>query len=66
MKVFELMNKLSKLPAGADVEFERITSVEELVKNEIIMDDDGRFYVFTANISDVEEIREDCVRIYGG
>lgn len=66
MRVFELMERLSEMPAGATVEFERITSVEELVKNEVIMDDDGRFYNFNANVSDVEKISDNCVRIYGG
>lgn len=66
MRVFELMEQLSEMPAGATVEFERITSVEELVKNDAIMDDDGNFYIFKTNISDVEEIDGNLVRLYGG
>ena len=65
MRVFELMEQLSTLPAGAEVVFERVTSVEELVTNEVIMDDDGRFYIFKANVSDVEKISDNCVMIYG-
>ena len=66
MRVFELMEQLSGMPAGAKVEFERCTSVEELVANDAIVDDEGRVYVFKANIADVEEIDGDCVRLYGG
>ena len=66
MRVFELMEQLSEMPAGATVEFERITSVEELVKNDAIIDDDGKFYIFKTNISDVEEIDGNLVRLYGG
>lgn len=66
MRVFELMEQLSGMPAGAKVEFERLTSVEELVANDAIADDEGRVYIFKTNIADVEEIDGDCVRLYGG
>ena len=50
VRVFELMKRLSEMPAGATVEFERLTSVEELVKNDAIMDDEGKFYIFKTNV----------------
>ena len=65
MRVFELMEFLSQMPAGAKVEFEEVMSVEKLVTNDAITDDEGRFYVFKTNISSVEKIDNCCVRLYG-
>ena len=59
------MEQLSKMSAGADVRFERITSMEELSKHETLVDYEGVFYIFEVAVSDVEQVDEKCVKIYG-
>lgn len=56
MKVFELMTELSKMPAGAEVEFSCILTIPELIEGGVV-DNDGNdvFYEFRDKIVEVEE-----------
>ena len=56
MKVFELMAELSKMPAGAEVEFSTIMTITELISNGVV-DSDGNnvYYEVRAGIVEVEE-----------
>lgn len=64
MKVFELMNELSKVPAGAEVRFSMITSVEELVKAEPA-DIEGKIcYGINVDVKEVDAASEKTVFIY--
>ena len=56
MKVFELMAELSKMPAGAEVEFSTIMTIPELISNGVA-DSDGNnvYYEVRAEIVEVEE-----------
>ena len=47
MKVFELMQELSKLPAGADVIFSSLMTVEEFIKDGIAdeIDDKAHYHI---------------------
>ena len=56
MKVFELMNQLAEMPAGADVKFSRLTSVKELIEGTNISGpDEEPYYTLEKNILEVEE-----------
>lgn len=57
MKVFELMAELSKMPAGAEVEFSCILTIPELIDGGVQdRDGDDVFYELRAKIAQVEEI----------
>ena len=65
MKVYELISKLSKMPAGADVEFNTITTVEELKTCERVDEtDDDVVYRLAGIIQDIEAIDDTLVAIY--
>lgn len=49
MKVYELIDQLSKLPAGLEVRFRRLLSKEELV----LYDDEPEFYEVALEIREV-------------
>ena len=66
MKVFELMQALSKMPAGADVKFERLTLMEEFIKNDTCDDDEGVCFAFNSSIAEVEQTNLGIVMLYGG
>lgn len=55
MKVFELMAELSKMPAGAEVEFSSILTIPELIDSGGV-DNNGNdvFYELRAKIAQVE------------
>lgn len=56
MKVFELMAELSKMPAGADVEFSTILTIPELTSGGVAdVDGDKVYYELRAKIVEVEE-----------
>ena len=42
MKVYELITELSKLPAGSEVEFATLMTVDEFTKCEIVDEIDGK------------------------
>ena len=55
MKVFELMAELSKMPAGAEVEFSSILTIPELIDGGVQdRDGDDVFYELRAKIAEVE------------
>lgn len=55
MKVYELMQQLSKMPAGATVEFNHLMSIEELTENGVETTDEGTaYYSYTAEIKDMD------------
>ena len=66
MKVFELMAKLAKAPAGAEVEFSHIMTLKEFTEKEIVdSDDGGDMYHISGTISSVES--DECVaKLYMG
>ena len=51
MKVFELMNQLAEMPAGADVKFSRLTSVKELIEGTNISGPDEEPYYTVISIA---------------
>ena len=56
MKVFELMNALAGMPAGAEVEFSTMMTIPELIKNGVDCScDDGKYYQINAEIVEVEK-----------
>ncbi len=56
MKVFELMNALAEMPAGAEVEFSTMMTIPELIKNGAACScDDGEYYQIYAKIVEVEK-----------
>lgn len=56
MKVFELMAELSKMPAGAEVEFSTMITIPELIKNGVECScDNGEYYQVRAKIVEVEK-----------
>ena len=64
MKVFELMNQLAEMPAGADVKFSRLTSVKELIEGDNMSGpDEEPYYTLEKNILEVEE-SESCNVVY--
>lgn len=55
MKVYELMQQLSKMPAGATVQFNHLMSIEELTKNGVETAEEGTaYYSYTAEINETE------------
>ena len=64
MKVFELMNELSALPAGADIEVRGIMTLKEF--EELVQADDGYGdgKIIERKIDSVEEVGENRVYIY--
>lgn len=65
MKVFELMQALSGMSAGAEVKFERMTTMEEFIKNDVF-DDEDVCYVFSASVAEVGQTNPSLVKLYGG
>lgn len=56
MKVFELMNVLAGMPAGAEVEFSTMMTIPELIKNGVdYACDVGEYYQLHAKIVEVEK-----------
>ena len=61
MKVYELMENLSVLPAGARVEFRALVSLEDVSKSE--MNEEGD-YIMNFNIEEVSSINGTLVGLY--
>lgn len=56
MKVFELMNKLAEMPAGADVEISAVMTVEDLTASGVYdTENDKALYSLNRSVSEVEE-----------
>lgn len=65
MKVYELINELSKCPAGAEVEFARLMTLAEFTSCPIVDNIDGAdAYRVAVNVRDVEAINESTVALY--
>jgi len=65
MKVFELMAELAKLPAGAEVEFTKSMTVEDLIKNDTdITDDNKTLYFLSKPIAEVALSASGTVYLY--
>lgn len=55
MKVYELMQQLSEMPAGATVKFNHLMSIEELTENGVETTEEGTaYYFYTAEIEDMD------------
>ncbi len=65
MKVFELMKQLSVMPAGADIEFSTLMTVEEFLKGDRSDEEDKAFYEVRVSVCEAEEASETKVFIYG-
>lgn len=65
MKVFELMEKLSKLPAGAEVEVSNCKTLKEFTKCEIVDNIDSEdLYDIRGKVSQVEPGDDKYVYLY--
>ena len=65
MKVYELINELSKLPAGAEVEFSTLMTLEEFAKSPVIDSIDGKdCYRIEASIKEVEPVSDKLIALY--
>lgn len=60
MKVFELMNHLSKLPSGAEIQFRTIMNLEEFAE----LPKDSEDHIVSLSIEEVEELNDGLVAIY--
>ncbi|WP_251616180.1 hypothetical protein [Senimuribacter intestinalis] len=62
MKNYELMERLSSMPAGAEIEVRAIMTIEEFKNSDIMQEDEeGALYGLTRGVEDVEN---DGNRIY--
>lgn len=65
MKVYELMEKLSEMPSGANVRFRTLMTLQEFSECEVVDSDDGRdCYAVNKTVSDAELTSEMLVTIY--
>lgn len=65
MKVYELIAELSKLPAGSEVEFATLMTVDEFTKCEIVDEIDGKNnYRVKADIKEVMELNKERIVLY--
>ena len=65
MKVYELINELSKCPAGADVEVARLMTLAEFTACPVVDNIDGAdAYRVVVNVSDVDVTDETTVALY--
>ncbi len=64
MRVFELMEQLSRMPAGAEVEVSMLVTVEELIKNDVIECDGEVSYSLKTSIVEVEKVSNGEIYIY--
>ncbi len=66
MKVFELMEQLSKMPAGAEIEFSTAMTVDEFLKGDQSEGDNNEvLYEVRVRICEADEASEKRVFIYG-
>lgn len=62
MKNYELMERLSRMPAGAEIEVSAIMTMEEFENNDIMQEDEeGTLYSLIREVEDVENAGD---RIY--
>ncbi len=61
MKVYELMEQLSRLPAGARVEFRALLSLEDISKFELSEEGD---YIMDFNIEEANSINDTLAVLY--
>ena len=61
MKVYELMESLSKLPAGAKIEFRALLSLEDVSRSEQTEEGD---YLMSFKIQEVSDVHENLVALY--
>lgn len=65
MKVYELITELSKLPAGSEVEFRTIKTLEEFSQCIVAEDVGGKDgYLVSGTIQEVDVINEKLVALY--
>jgi hypothetical protein len=65
MKVYELINELSKLPAGANVEFATVMTLEEFVQCPIVDSIDGKdAYRIAVDIKEAVCIDDALISLY--
>ncbi len=63
MKVYELMAELKDMPAGAEVEFVALATVEEFTQGGVSDTDSGKaLYEFRQEVKEVEEA--DGIRVF--
>ena len=66
MKVWELMNKLSELPAGSEVKFKTAIPVKRLKENCITNEfDDEEYYIVTNKVVEVSTDSYETAVLYG-
>lgn len=64
MQVYELITELSKLPAGAEVEFSTVMTVSDIANLEVLNDDKDVCRI-TVKIKDVDQISSMLVALHG-
>ncbi len=65
MKVFELMSELSKMPSGAEVKFRTLMPIEELIKNGVETEIEGKdHYSLCKSVVEVEQSESGTVCLY--
>ena len=65
MKVFELMKDLSKMPAGADIEFSCLLEEKEFYAGDITEDDGKVFHEVRVTVKEADAASEKTIFIYG-
>ena len=65
MKVYELMEKLSQMPSGANIRFRTLMTLQDFAECGVVDSDDGRdLYAVDRAVSDAEITSETLVTIY--
>ena len=65
MKVYELMEKLSEMPSGADVRFRTLMTLKEFSDCEVVDFDDGKdLYAVNKMVAEAELTHDALVTIY--
>lgn len=65
VKVYELITELSKLPAGSEVEFRTIMTLEEFSQCIVADDVNGKDgYLVSGTIQEVDVVNEKLVALY--
>lgn len=65
MKVYELINELSKCPAGADVEFSTEMTLAEFASRPVVDNvDDADLYNVSGAVKDVDVIGDSLVSLH--
>ena len=65
VKVYELMEKLSEMPSGANVRFRTLMTLQEFAECEVVDSEDGKdLYAVNRTVSEAELTCESVVTIY--